>query len=161
MTSQEAQATGRIKILKATVIIVAAFLFVFMLMETRGDFANGILFFFQEISNIHFIVILIILFGLTYIFGGIAGREIILYKKNIALISLKYAVLIVLSIVMYAAVVGISTDNTSSSGDFQRLLEIYFFRPLVKTVSLTIIPMFLIWLWATYQMRLIRDKKND
>jgi hypothetical protein len=52
-----------------------------MLMETRGDFANGILFVSQEISNIHFIVILIILYGLTYVLGGKAGKEIILYKK--------------------------------------------------------------------------------
>lgn len=161
MTPQESRTIGRTKTLKATIVILAVMLFGLMLIETRGDFANGILFFIQDISNIHFIILLIIVFGLTYIFGGKAGTEIIIYKRNIVLTSIKYAVLIILSIIIYAAIIGIANDNTSLTDNFQRHLTTYFLKPLIKTGSLTIIPIFLIWLWATNQMRLIKKKKTD
>ena len=156
MTPQEAQKIGRTKTLKATAIIVAILLVVFMFMETSGDFANGILFFIEAISNIRFLAILTILFGLTFIFGGMAGKEIILHKRNIALTSIKYVVLIILSVIIYAAIIGIVKDKTSSTNNFQRLLTTYFLMPLAKTGSVTIIPMFIIWLWATNSMRLIK-----
>lgn len=94
MTPKEAQACGRIKTLIATGLIVIILLVVLLFMQASGDFANGILFFFQAILNIHFIVILSILFSLTYLFGGIAGKEIILDKKNLLTTSLKYPVII-------------------------------------------------------------------
>ena len=81
MTSHEAQSFGRAKTLKATAFIAGIFLVIFMFMETRGDFANGILFFMEAVTNIHFIIILAILFGLTFFFGGKAGKEIIIDKR--------------------------------------------------------------------------------
>ena len=161
MTPQEAKTFGRTKTLKATGLIVAILIVVFMFMETKGDFANGILFFMEAISNIHFLAILTILFGLTFLFGGIAGKEIILGKKGIILTSLKYSVLIILTIIIYAAIIGIIKDETTSSDNFRRLFTTYFLTPLVKTGSLTIIPMLIIWLWATNQMRLRKTNKKE
>jgi hypothetical protein len=154
MTPQEAKDFGRAKTLKATGLIVAILIIVFMFMETRGDFANGFLFFIEAISNFHFLAILTILFGLTFFFAGIAGKQIILEKKGIIFISLKYSSLTILTIIIYAAIIGIIKDHTTSSDNFERLLSVYFLTPLVKTGSLAIVPMFAIWLWATNQMRL-------
>ncbi|CAN5631659.1 hypothetical protein BH10BAC2_BH10BAC2_14060 [soil metagenome] len=83
MTSKEAQKFGQKKTLQATGILVAILLVVFLFIETNGDFANGFLFFIQAISNIRFLVILSILFGLTYVFGGKAGKEIIIRKRTL------------------------------------------------------------------------------
>jgi len=160
MTSQEAQTFGITKTLKATGLIVLLLLVVFMFEQTRGDFANGILFFTQAISNIHFLVILIILFGLTFLFGAKAGKEIIIQKKNIVFISVKYVILIILIIVIYAAIVGVIMDKTSSPDNFQRLVTTYFLTPLARTGFLVIVPMLLIWLWATNQMKLADKKKK-
>ena len=161
MTPQEAKIFGRTKALKATGIVATILLVVFLFMQTRGDFANGILFFFDAILNIHLIVILTILFGSTFLLGGKAGKEIILDKKNFITTSIKYAVIIILTIIIYAAIIGITKDNASSSDNFARLLMKYFLTPLVKTGSLTIISMLAIWLWATNQMRLIAAKKTE
>jgi hypothetical protein len=161
MTPQEAKTFGRTKTLKATGLIVVILIVVFMFTETRGDFANGILFFMEAISNIHFLAILTILFGLTFLLGGIAGKEIILDKKGIILTSLKYSVLIIFTIIIYAAIIGIIKDKTTSSDNFVRLLTTYFLTPLVKTGSLTIVPMLVIWLWATNQMRLRMTDKTE
>lgn len=161
MTSQEAQTFGRTKTLKATGLIVILLLVVFIFMQTSGDFANGILFFIQAISDIHFLIILTILFGLTYLFGGKAGKEIIIEKKSIMLTSIKYALLIILTIIIYAATVGIAMDKTSSVNNLQRLVTKYFLIPLANTGSLTIIPMLVIWLWATNQMKMAERQKTE
>ena len=52
-------------------------------------------------------------------------------------------------------------DKTTSSDNLGRLLATYFLTPLFKTGSLTIVPMFVIWLWATNQMRLRMTKKIE
>ena len=161
MTSQEAKTLGRTKKLRATGLTVAILIVAFMFMETRGDFANGILFFMEAILNIPFLAILTILFGLTFLFGGIAGKEIILDKKGIILTSLKYSVLIILMIIIYAAIIGILKDKTTSSDNLGRLLATYFLTPLFKIGQLTIVPMFVVWLWATNQMRLRMTKKIE
>ena len=90
-----------------------------------------------------------------------AGKEIILDKKGIILTSLKYSVLIILMIIIYAAIIGILKDKTTSSDNLGRLLATYFLTPLFKTGSLTIVPMFVIWLWATNHMRLRMNKKIE
>ncbi len=161
MTPQEAQTFGRTKTLKATGLIVAILLVVFMLIETSSDFANGIVFFTEVISNIHFLAIMTIIFGLTFLFGGMAGKEIIFKNKSYVLTSIKYASLIILTIIIYAAIVGITNDKTISPDNSERLFTTYFWTPLAKTGSLTIIPMLTIWLWATYQMRLKMTNRTE
>ena len=49
MTISEAKKFGRDKTLKATGVILAILILLFLLGETRGDFANGILFFQETI----------------------------------------------------------------------------------------------------------------
>ena len=161
MTPQEAKTFGRTKTLKASGLVVGILIIAFMLMETRGDFANGFLFFIEAILNIHFLAILTIFFGLTFLFGGIAGKEIVLDKKDIISTSLKYSVIIILTVIIYAAIIGVIKDETTSSDNPRRLLFTFFFTPLVKVGSLAIGPMLAIWLWATNQMRLQINKKQN
>ncbi len=161
MSASEAKKFGRVKALKATAILVAILLLILFIMETRGDFANGILFFLQAMSNIHLIAILIILFGLTYLFGGLAANEIILNKKkNILLISIKYASLIILAIIAYAAAIGYYKHYNFYVDNFQRL-RAYFIVPLIKPGSVMFIIIFPVWLWSTYQMKTVRDIKIE
>ena len=76
------------------------------------------------------------------------------------LISVKYIVLIILTIVIYAAIIGVIMDKTSSPDNLQRLVTTYFLTLLAKTGSLVIIPMLLIWLWATNQMKKVGKKRK-
>src|SRR5665647_3319059 len=102
MTITEAKKFGRAKTMKATAIVLAILIALLLVSETRGDFANGILFFFQELFNINSIIILGILFGLTYLFGSYAGQEIIIKKRFFLLVSLKYVFVISLAITAFA-----------------------------------------------------------
>ncbi len=157
MSASEAKTFGRKKALKVTGILVAFLLIILLIMETRGDFANGILFFFQAISNIHLIAILIILFGLTYFFAGLAATEIIINKKkNTTLIAIKYAALIILAIIIYAAAIAYYKDHDLYADNFQAL-RVYFVTPLIKPGSIMFIIILPVWLWSTYQMKTVRD----
>ena len=153
MTPREAKTIGRRKTIKATAVIIAILLIVFMIQETRGDFANGILFYIQDITNIHTIAVLTILFGFTFLFGGMAGKEIILDKKNFIVISIKYLVPITLSSYFYLAIVGL----INAPPDFPKNIKFastYYLIPLAQRFLWLFIPMLAAWLWATYQMRL-------
>jgi hypothetical protein len=158
MTPQEAQSFGREKTLRATSLIAIILIFIAMLVGTSGDFANGILFFIQAITNIHFLAMLTIVFVSTFVFGSWAGKEIIIDNKNNIWISVKYSVSIILLAISYATIIGISQDKTVTEDNSVRLLTTYFLTPLVKTGSLAITPMLVIWLWATNQMQLMRNK---
>ena len=50
-------------------------LFIFMIRETRGDFANGILFFLDAAFHIYAVGLYAILFGLTFLSGGRASSH--------------------------------------------------------------------------------------
>ena len=102
-----------------------------------------------------------ILFGLTYVFGGMAGKEIILEKKSILLTSIKYSIIIILAIIIYAAIIGLFKVGNLSANNFRRLLTTYFITPLIKIGSVTMIPMLAIWLWATNQMKIISGKRKE
>lgn len=124
-----------------------------MIQETRGDFANGILFYIQAVTNIHTIAILTIVLGMSFLFGGRAGKKIILDKKNFIVISIMYAVLIFLLIYIYMAIVGLTNVPDFIPKGTLPLFK-YYLCPLAQTSVKAIIPILVAWLWATYQMRL-------
>ncbi|MGZ4008183.1 MAG: hypothetical protein ACXVJV_13520, partial [Mucilaginibacter sp.] len=126
--------------------------FALLFRETRGDFANGFLFFIQDLANVHVLAIMIILFGLTFVFGGRAGKEVILDKKNFFWITIKYGLIITLAIIIYAAVVGMVKDTSHS--DLTSKLNTYLLAPLVKPGLFIVMPILIVWLWATNKMRL-------
>lgn len=133
--------------------MVVILLLLLMFLETRGDFANGILFYMRAITNIHSIAILTILFGLTFLFGGKAGKDIILKNRNFILISILYSVIIYLSLYLYMAIYGI-TNRPDWISDKPMAIFKYYLLPLALESAKAIIPILAAWLWATYRMRL-------
>lgn len=153
MTIIEAEKFARTKTIKATLIILALLTVLFLIGETRGDFANGILFFLQAIINETTIIFSIILFGLTYYFVGQAGKEVILEKKNILLITVKYATLISLAICL-AAIIGFFRLKDFSANGFGQIVKSYFLPMFFKTVIFLVA----VWLWSTNKMKVLQVK---
>ena len=149
MTILEAKTISRNKTLKATALLVTIFILLFLLGETRGDFANGILFFIQAIANIHTLIICTILFGLTYFFAGLAGKEVLLEKQNIFLVSIKYAILISLMISVYVILIDFFREKDFSYGGIAKIVNSHFVGLFFKTA----ISLLVVWIWATYKMK--------
>ena len=160
MTAITPQHFGRKKTLIATGILAGVLFVVLLLMQTQGDFANGILFFISAILSIHVLVVLAMVFGLTYLFGGMAGKEVIIEKNNFAVTGIKYAVLIVVAVISYSAIVGISKESNLSLENLSQLVSSHFLNSGYKIGLWSLIPMLIIWLWATNQMRLLKPKEE-
>ena len=151
MTISEAKKFGRDKTLKATGVILAILILLFLLGETRGDFANGILFFQETILNIHTLIILTILFGLTYFFAGTAGGEVIIEKRNILLTSIKYVIIISVAISTYTILIGVFRGTGFSQIGGVKKIAGYFISMFLRTAFCLLIA----WLWATNKMKYI------
>jgi hypothetical protein len=118
MITQEAQRIGSTKTLIAISVVVAIVFFIFLLEHTNGDFANGILFFMDAILNIYVFAVMLILFGLNYLLGRKAGKEIIIEKKHFVIVAIKYSILITFSIILYRLIVDIIKMQKKSSSFF-------------------------------------------
>ena len=152
MTDIEIKKFARSKTLNATVVLLAVLIILLLLGETSGDFANGILFFMEAIANIHTLIIVTILFGLTYFFAGHAGQEIIIKRQNIFLISLKYVILISLTVSIYSMLIALSRQNDLTISGLENAMSLYFLPLFLKTgLSLLVV-----WLWATNKMKSVR-----
>lgn len=152
MTILEAKKLARNKILKGTGVVLTILVLLLLLGETRGDFANGILFFMNAIVNIHTLILLIILFGLTYFFAGRAGEEIIIEKQNILLVSLKYVILISLAISVYVIFIGVLREKDFSLTGVEKMASSYFLALFLKTA----ISLLVVWFWATNKMKSVK-----
>jgi len=151
MTPREAQIIGRKKTIIATVFSLAIILLILMILETRGDFANGILFFLQAVTNMNAMGIYIILFGLTFLFGGLAGKEIILGEKNHKKVAVKYTAWIMLALSIYFAIIGTTTVQGLAK-DLPDFLLNYLII-ILPNFFLFIIPLLSGWLWAVNQIK--------
>jgi hypothetical protein len=163
MTVGEAKKIGSGKALKTLCVLLAVIFVILLLQETKGDFANGILFFIQYLLNGYVWVIIFLLFGLTWLLGGLAGEVIICKKWNFVLVANTVAVVIWLIIISYMAFAGALNNGASGTANFLRQAGTYFLVPL-KQVGLPLLGALVVsWLWAAYRMWLIagREKESD
>lgn len=73
----------------------AGFLWIFLLMEgfgflveTRGDFANGVMFFLRGQANWVIIGLMLVMPGAVFVLGRAAGRQILVDERNHILVAL-------------------------------------------------------------------------
>jgi hypothetical protein len=161
MTINEAKKTGSAKALRAALVLTGVIFVIFLLQETKGDFANGILFFMQGILNGHLLVMLAIFLGLTWLLGGPAGKAIIYRRWNFVLVANVAAVTIMLSIISYMAFVGIIKERNYSTDNIMRLANTYFLQPLIQTGLPLLGGLLVCWLWATYRIWLSAEAQNE
>ena len=139
MTEHQSRQIGRAEILKTLFVAVLIVELYLMINETRGDFANGILFYIDYHTNIYVFSFYLILFGSAYFFGQKAGREIIVLNKSSFNTAIKYSLLTTGTIALFAGIVtAVNKANV-------------FYIILLALVAL--IPMTLIWPWSTRQIK--------
>jgi hypothetical protein len=147
MTPHKAQSIGRTKTIKATLVCLAIPLLILLFMETRGDFANGILFYIHGVFTGENLIHLLIILSLTFLFGGWAGREIIISKKNTIITAIKYTALVYLGVYLYLVITYKPPSMHLAFGDKPNL----FLHVASSSIHLTII-LLVAWLYATYRL---------
>jgi hypothetical protein len=82
MESPEAKSIGGRTVIKNLTIVLLIVVVINFFMQVRGDFANGILFFIQELTDIYFWILIGAMYLCAYVFGRIAGYSILVKQKN-------------------------------------------------------------------------------
>ena len=151
MTLAEAKSAGWTSLFKGTLIVVCILVALLLIGETRGDFANGILFFLAATVNVNSLIIMAILFGLTYLFSGPAVTEILVKKKNTLLVTIKYVALISFAICIYASTIAFLRMNDFSYNGMEKILKSFSVGLFFKAGLFLCI----IWLWSTNKIKSI------
>jgi hypothetical protein len=142
--------------LKATGVVWGILLFMFVFGTTRGKFSHDSLSFITPTVIGALLMLLIIVFGLTYFFGGHAGIEIIIEQQNKYIVAIKYVGLIALAISVYGLTISIIKENSTSINDSLITKVNSFVSLFFKTAFMS----FLIWIWATNKMKSVLPKKK-
>lgn len=155
MTPREAQSAGRSKTIKAILFCLAIPLLILLFQETKGDFANGILFYIDRVFTGENLIYLIIILGLTFLFGGWAGKEIIISKRNLVVTSIKYAALIYMALYIYIIITyRPPTIHLAIGNKPNRYLQV-----ASGSIHSAII-LLVAWLYATYRLQLLGQKNK-
>ena len=93
ITLKQARLIGVKQTLKFTLLMWVILEFLWMINETSGDFANGILFFIHYHSYYQILVFYIVVFSIFSILGRSVGYDVIVGRKNAYATALKYIVL--------------------------------------------------------------------
>jgi hypothetical protein len=86
-TKSQARKIGYRKALKYTLLVYLSFEVWILYHETKGDFANGILFFIQEQLNSLVLSVVLLSILSSFVFGRSAGKKILADGKNPILIA--------------------------------------------------------------------------
>ena len=148
MTPSEASSFGRRKTIIASLFMLVLWLMPMMFRETKGDFANGILFFLDKLAHNHIPDAFIFILVLTWFFSGKASVQIIINKRNWLVVSGQIVILISLIVAGYEVLMAWLELKSSSQTGLPVLLWDYFLGRFLKTA----ITLLVAWLWATWKM---------
>ena len=118
------------------------FEFIWLLVESRGDFANGLIFFIHAQANVVVIIFFALLFIITYFLGRRAGIDIVINGKDYIRVGLINAFLTSILIISY-------------------LLIIYYLHNVLKDALRAILqiilavtaPMISVWLYSVKKIK--------
>ena len=134
---------GLLGFLSVFIIFETFMLFV----ETRGDFANGILFFISGQTDPITLSLYALILLFSFLFGRLAGKKILIDNKNHILIAFLYSACTTL--LLTGVVYGISHVNHH--------IIIARMSPLIIAFSVTQLAIWLPTTWAIRRTTLTRD----
>jgi hypothetical protein len=120
---------------------------VWLLKETEGDFANGIILFLYAQFNPFVFGFFIVLFLTSWFWGRNAGRDILIHKKSYLTVGLKHGLLASVMMLAYLLIASLLNDGIQAA-----------FRAIGIILPAVIVPMAIIWLLGA---RLIKAQDNE
>ncbi len=143
MTSDTAKQTGRKKAIIAQLVAMTILEFFWFLTEAGGDWANGLIFFIDAQMNLDVLFFFILLFGITYFFGGKAGERIFNDPGKYLWTGIKYGLLTSLIMIIYWTIVYLLHNGFNVT--FYQIMLVW--PALLLTVTITCG-----WLWCAWQI---------
>lgn len=141
MSTEQAKNFGLTETLKWTLYTFLTGELIFLFLETRGDFANGLLFFMEAHMNIHYLAMVTILLVLTYLFGQRNGLEILILNKNFFVTPFKYGLLTIWTVLIYVSTVGLLKQPDKESVGTLETIMTYIAQPYIRTTLIFLLPL--------------------
>lgn len=149
MTPDTAKQTGRKKAIVTQVVAMAILEFFWFFTEAGGDWANGLIFFIDAQMNLEVLLFFVLLFAITYFFGGKAGVRIFNDPGRYLWTGIKYGLLSSMIVIIYWAIAYLVHNGFNVT--FYQIMLIW--PALLLTVTITCG-----WLWCSWQI--MRNVKN-
>ena len=140
MNTQISEKIGSRQTIKAMLVVTCITELYSMMQETKGDFANGILFYISDHLRLEVLLSYFILFISAYLLGRKAGKEILVFNKNNIKVGLKYSLITTAIISVYMLIITFFNNENIFS--------------LLKPSLIILILMAIIWLWVVRQIRI-------
>ena len=141
MSIEQAKSLGQKETLKWTLYIFLVCELVAMLFEISGDFANGIIFFIGQHMNIHYLIMVAILFTVTNLVGQKNGKEVLILRRNFFITPFKYGLLTIWIVLAYGTVVGLLRVNEKGAMNTFEMIQTYILKPYLQTTLVLLVPL--------------------
>ena len=139
MTIEQSKTFGRKETIKWTLYTFLIVELIFLLIETRGDFANGIIFFIEGHKHPFYLPMVTILFIVTYFLGPRNGKGILILKKHFFLTPFKYGLLTIWIVLAFACLGGLFRETDRHYSIFQSFLK-FILEPFMWSTLILLIP---------------------
>jgi len=151
MSTQISSKYGGRLLVKIGVLLLAISELIFLLGESQGDLANGLLFFLDAQLNVYFLVFLILYFSTLYLLGWKAGQVIAVDRKKHISVGVIFGVISSILITTYFSG-SIFLLNNSIDPEYNKRNQHETIRILIQNFIIILICMVIVWMWATNRM---------
>lgn len=134
MTKEQAENLGRNETLKWILYLFLFFEFVFLILETKSDLANGIIFFVDAHRNGLYLTMLIMVAISTYFVGQKNGRDILINGKHFFLTPFRNGLITIWIVLGFGCLSGLFIETD---------------RPLMSTLDRLLAFILKPYLWIT------------
>lgn len=157
MTPKQAKILGRRYSFASAIFIFLTFQVIYLISETRGDFSNGILFYFDRQMNLFTISSFLIFFLAFIILGQRAGHRIIISKANPFKIAFLFGVITTILILTYYSIPFFQAINVKT-GIYSQSDQNQMTKTFLSFSLFMFLLFFIGWLLTTHRLNRHRDK---
>jgi hypothetical protein len=148
MTDKLSRSIGGKQSIKGAAIIFLIIELILLYFETKGDFANGILFFISGQLNGIFILLVAVYFLVMFLLGRQAGFGILIKGKSYYFVGLIWGFVATLIIVAVNFLIMFSFRSHDYNYTNSEIAAITF-----RNFSILVVPMLLVWLWVAHKIK--------
>jgi hypothetical protein len=139
MTVEQSKEIGRKETIKWTLYTFLIVELILLLIETRADFANGVIFFVERHKDSFYLPLVIVLFAVTYFLGPRNGKDILILKKHFFLTPFKYGLFTIWIVLAFACLGGLFRETDRHYSIFKGFLK-FILEPFLLSTSILLIP---------------------
>ncbi len=148
MNSKESKNLGGRQALKATAVLFLLYELFLLYNQTKGDFANGILFFMSNQANGYFLLFILLSFTFMFLSGRQAGYLVLVKSQNKYLVAIAGAFITTLLIIIFFLITTTVLNHDRTKNNITGVIE----EELPRMFFVLIVPMALAWFWITSRL---------